>query len=135
MTSGVDVIIVSLLTLAIAQAIKCGLSWAKRGTFTINVFFEDGQMPSGHSATLTVLATGIFLVDGFSLTFAVALFLALFVIHDALHIRNEVGRHAEYLNKAKGKHLFKESTGHSPLEVFLGMLLGFLVTGAYFLFL
>ena len=131
MNPSAHVVVVSLLSLAIAQAVKCAIVWSKKGKLTIDVFFEDGQMPSAHSATLTALAVGVFLVDGFSLAFAVAFFLALFVIHDALHIRREVGRHAVFLNKMKGKHLFKETTGHSLNEVFMGMLLGFLVTGIY----
>ena len=131
MAQAIHVFIVSLGTLLLTQLLKFTILGLTTKKWDFYVLFEDGHMPSTHSATLTSLATTFYLIDGFSLLFVLALFFALFVIHDAFHVRREVGMHASFLNKLKGKQLFKETTGHSWKEVFVGVVLGYVVAIAY----
>ena len=91
----------------------------------------DGGMPSGHSATVASLATICGLTFGLqSVEFAIAAILAIIVCHDATGVRRETGRHAEILNELlqsleTGKPVdLKELVGHTPLQVFMGILIG-----------
>ena len=93
----------------------------------------DGGMPSGHSATVSSLATIIGLIQGFDTPeFAIAGILAVVVCHDAMGVRQETGKQAIMLNEIirilEGKELpevkLKELVGHTPLQVLAGILLG-----------
>ena len=107
----------------------------KRVDFTRLV--GDGGMPSGHSATVSSLATAAALVYGLgSFEFAIALVFAIVVCKDAMGVRLETGKQAainndiveafnvltseEKLPDAK----LKEFVGHTPLQVIAGILLG-----------
>ena len=91
----------------------------------------DGGMPSGHSATVASLATMCGLTFGLqSVEFAITAILAVIVCHDATGVRRETGKHAVILNELlqsleKGEPMdLKELVGHTPLQVFAGMLIG-----------
>lgn len=91
----------------------------------------DGGMPSGHSATVSSLATICGLSFGFgSVEFAISAILAIIVCHDATGVRRETGKHAEVLNELlksleTGKPMdLKELVGHTPVQVFAGILIG-----------
>ena len=105
-------------------------------------------MPSGHSATVTALATMCGLRAGFgSGIFAVAAILAIIVMHDALGVRRETGKQAlsiikiaEMLNEYFGEKDEKIKTdklkvlvGHTPLQVICGALVGASVVLIYVL--
>ena len=96
----------------------------------------DGGMPSGHSATVTSLATISALTYGFnSFQFAVTSLLAIIVCHDAMGVRLETGKQAviikelakafEDLTKEDLPEVkLKEFVGHTPIQVIAGILLG-----------
>jgi acid phosphatase family membrane protein YuiD len=93
----------------------------------------DGGMPSGHSATVSSLATIIGLMHGFDTPeFAIAGILAIVVCHDAMGVRQETGKQAIMLNEIirilEAEELpevkLKELVGHTPLQVLAGILLG-----------
>ena len=97
-------------------------------------------MPSGHSAIIISLATIIGLEEGFSSSlFAVSVVMAIIVIRDALGIRRYLGEHGKTLNilvkdlgndnvlEAKYPHLL-EHIGHTPLQVFIGSLMGLIIS-------
>ena len=91
----------------------------------------DGGMPSGHSATVSSLATICGLSCGFgSVEFAISGILAIIVCHDAMGVRRQTGKHAEILNKllqsfeAGTPVELKELVGHTPLQVLMGILIG-----------
>jgi acid phosphatase family membrane protein YuiD len=98
--------------------------------------FGDGGMPSGHSATVSSLATIAALTYGFgSFEFAITGILAIIVCHDAMGVRLEAGKHAKLLNilvdsfeKFSKNELpevvLKEFVGHTPLQVTTGIVLG-----------
>lgn len=97
----------------------------------------DGGMPSGHSATVTALAVSIGIEKGFdSALFALAFFVAIIVMHDAMGVRLETGKQSVVLNRLASvvydKELspekkFKEFVGHTPLQVVMGCLLGIVI--------
>ena len=97
----------------------------------------DGGMPSGHSATVSSLATAAALVYGLgSFEFAMAFIFAIVVCKDAMGVRLETGKQAAIINdiveafnvltseeKLPDAKL-KEFVGHTPLQVIAGILLG-----------
>ena len=103
-----------------------GLNWSR--------LVGDGGMPSGHSATVTAIAVSCGMELGFdSPIFAVACFMAIIVMHDAMGVRRETGKQSQVLNHlvevVYAKNLtpeekLKELVGHTPLQVFFGFLLG-----------
>ncbi len=91
-------------------------------------------MPSGHSATVTAMATTAALEYGLdSPIFAVTAIFGIVVMHDAMGVRREAGKHAEVLNNliaslnqdVPPEEVLKEFLGHTPLQVCFGALLGF----------
>jgi len=142
-----EIIIVSIFSWAVAQIIKTiihaimykGIDWKR--------LVGDGGMPSAHSATVTSLAIYTGLTYGFkSAVFAVALIFAIIVMHDAMGVRREAGRHAKALNELyenmdkenQDKEnptpdvMLKEFLGHSPLQVLMGALLGLAIALTYY---
>ena len=105
------------------------LDWAR--------LFGDGGMPSGHSATVTALAVTAGMEFGLSSgIFAVAAVLAIVVMHDAMGVRLEAGKHAKALNELMDLVIsgelspddkLKELLGHTPLQVCFGALLGLII--------
>ncbi len=100
----------------------------------------DGGMPSSHSATVTSVAVTTGLTAGFdSPVFAVAVFFAIIVMHDARGVRRETGKQAVVINDMlelfeqmgagtlTPEQTLKEFVGHSPLQVAAGAILGFIV--------
>ena len=107
----------------------------KRVDFTRLV--GDGGMPSGHSATVSSLATAAALVYGLgSFEFAIALVFAIVVCKDAMGVRLETGKQAAIINdiveafnvltseEKLSDAKLKEFVGHTPLQVIAGILLG-----------
>ncbi|KAG6425475.1 hypothetical protein SASPL_115913 [Salvia splendens] len=91
----------------------------------------SGGMPSSHSATVTALAVGVGLQDGFGgPEFATALVLACVVMYDATGVRLHAGRQAEILCELPAEHPLAESMplrellGHTPTQVAAGAVLG-----------
>ena len=114
----------------------------------VNLFvllFSTGGMPSSHSATVVGLTTAVGLDQGFNTAaFAISAILSIIVIIDATGVRYETGKQSKMLNKIvkemftdteNAETHFKEFIGHTPLQVFVGGLLGLAVGIAmYFVF-
>jgi len=96
-----------------------------------------GGMPSSHSAVVCSLSSLIGREYGFdSGIFAVAIITALIVMYDAAGVRRAAGKQAGILNKiletpglttAEVQERLTEALGHTPIQVFVGALLGFIV--------
>jgi len=126
----------SLLAWAVAQILKTIIYACAHKELDWERLFGDGGMPSGHSATVTALAVTAALEFGLaSPIFAVAAILAVVVMHDAMGIRLEAGKHAKMLNDLMdfvrsdltADDKLKELLGHTPLQVCSGALLGLVV--------
>lgn len=110
----------------------------------------DGGMPSGHSATVSAMATAAGFIYGFdTFEFAIACMLAIIVMHDAMGVRMETGRQGKVLNEMieffrtegfveafkKNDKMYefweaslKEFVGHTPLQVIAGCVLGIVIS-------
>ena len=129
-----QILVSSLLAWAAAQIIKTILYAAVHRQIDIHRLFGDGGMPSGHSATVTAMATTAALEYGLdSPIFAITAIFGIVVMHDAMGVRREAGKHAEVLNNliaslnqdVPPEEALKEFLGHTPLQVCFGALLGF----------
>lgn len=128
--------IVGLSSWAFAQVLKTIIHAALYKKLEWERLFGDGGMPSGHSATVTSVATMSALVFGLgSFEFAIAATLAIIVCHDAMGVRRETGKQAtiiiemvELLEAITKKDLpeakLKEFVGHTPLQVGAGIIIG-----------
>ena len=132
----------------IAQVLKTIIYAIINGKLSWERLFGDGGMPSGHSATVSSLATLTGLAYGLgSFEFAIATVLAIIVCHDAMGVRLETGKQAQLINEMQKiveilskKELpevkLKEFVGHTPMQVLAGIAIGILnATVFYYLIL
>jgi acid phosphatase family membrane protein YuiD len=147
-------LIAGLSAMIIAQIIKFPIHRAIHKEWFPMIVFSTGGMPSSHSAFVTALTSIIALEYGVnSIYFAISFTFAAIVMHDAIGIRREAGKHATVLNQIgqeignifkeikKGQDAesekidneLKELLGHEPLEVVFGFFLGVIV--AYLVYL
>ena len=109
--------------------------------FDLRILFSNGGMPSSHSSTVLALATAAAVSQGFaSPAFAISGILSVIVMNDAFGVRWQAGKQAQIINKMimelfSNKEEFdvklKEIIGHTPFQVFMGALLGFVIAIAY----
>ena len=96
------VLIAGISGWATAQVIKAILYTILNREFSLERLFGDGGMPSGHSATVSAMATMSLLHYGIgSFEFAVTAMLAIIVMHDAMGVRLETGKQAEVINELR----------------------------------
>lgn len=126
----------SLFAWAIAQLLKTVIYAVTNQTLDFHRLLGDGGMPSGHSATVTAMAVTSGMEYGLaSPLFAISSIVAIIVMHDAMGVRLEAGKHAKALNELlelfssdlESDVKLKEFLGHTPLQVFFGAALGLVV--------
>lgn len=116
----------------------------KTRDFLLRAIFGTGGMPSSHSATICAVGISIGIAEGLdSSLFALAVVMIIIVIRDATGVRLSTGQQAVALNQllddaykdTKMKYdKLKEIHGHTPLETFVGAIVGVLVSlGMYFI--
>jgi uncharacterized protein len=128
---------VSITGWAVAQTIKVVIGIIKEKRFNFRWFIGTGGMPSSHASGATALAVACGFDVGFnSAVFALAVMFAIVTMFDAQGVRRSTGQQAEILNKImddiywKGKieeDRLKELIGHTPIEVFIGGIIGFAI--------
>lgn len=106
----------------------------KTKKFNFKRILGAGGMPSSHSAVVTTLATLIGRYEGVNTSiFALSVIFACVVMYDAAGVRRAAGKQATLLNKlveTKGlngiqvQEKLVEVLGHTPLQVFVGAILG-----------
>lgn len=130
-----QVLVLSVISWAAAQMLKFLIAAALNRRFSIKYLITGGGMPSSHSSFVCTCATcTAFLCGTESVTFAIAVILALIVMYDAANVRKETGEQAKILNymmenwENTKPELFaaelKELIGHTWLQVFAGAVLG-----------
>ena len=131
-------LLTSLSSWGIVQIIKVIINAVIYKQYDWKRLFGDGGMPSGHSATVSSLATITGLVYGFqSFEFAFTTILAIIVCHDAMGVRMETGKQSMVLNEIiesldlmfsheVGEVKLKEMVGHTFPQVLVGITLGIL---------
>ena len=137
--TGYEVIFYGLLAAFIAQLIKVITYICIHKKINFKIFTTTGGMPSSHTAGVIALSTAVGLIEGFdSIPFAVSIGFSLIVMQDASGVRRAAGKTAATLNRlvdefvqknkeVKPYEALKELLGHTPLEVFCGMILGIVV--------
>lgn len=132
-------LILPIVAFGIAQLSKVLLKSRKKKIHLLD-FFAYSDMPSGHTAVVTALATTIGFMEGVSSPiFALSFVFASVVITDAIGLRNYLGQHGktlnvlvkdlredEFLDNRYPKLL--EHIGHTPLQVIIGALIGIIVS-------
>lgn len=135
---------------AVAQVLKTCIYALVNHEVRWERMIGDGGMPSGHSATVSAMATASGILYGVqSFEFAIACMLAVIVMHDAMGVRMETGRQGKVLNEMieffrtegfveafkKNDKMYefweaslKEFVGHTPLQVGAGCILGILIS-------
>lgn len=121
----------------IAQLLKIVVSLLLLKKLNFQLFISSGGFPSSHSATVSALALGIGKYYGWdSPIFAVSAIYGMIVLYDAAGVRQAAGKQAEVLNKlverlSQGSDFaqdrLKELIGHTPFEVFGGVIVGIIV--------
>ena len=104
-------------------------------------FLGDGGMPSSHTATVSSMAAFAGMSCGFaSFEFAIAALFTMIVCRDAVGVRRETGKQNLIINELKkmieSKEIaeikLKKFVGHTPLQVFGGLLVGIAVASVMF---
>ena len=125
----------SLISCLTAQVLKIAFNLFSAGELRFGIIFETGGMPSSHSALITSLTSGLGMDLGFDgPIFAFAVGISLIVMYDASGVRRSAGLNAKEINKLsrtfdeKSNLNLKETLGHSKLEVFVGSIIGPLIS-------
>jgi uncharacterized protein len=128
------ILLASSLAWVVAQVSKTIYELIRQRELRLSRLVSSGGMPSSHSALVTGLATATGRVMGLSsATFAITVVLASIVMYDAAGVRRAVSIQARILNQmideAFQGHPFaekrlRELIGHTPIQVFVGGLLG-----------
>ena len=135
-----EMLVTASLAWFIAQVLKTIIHALLTKDFEIERMYGSGGMPSCHSATVTALATSACFLHGpGSSEFAISVILAIIVMYDARGVRRETGIQAKVINdlvdflddvhteiKTPDEKL-KEFIGHTPLQVVIGAILGFVI--------
>lgn len=132
----------------LAQVMKFFIVLMQIKRFQWERLIGAGGFPSSHTALVVGLTTALGYKEGVSSElFIVALVFSLVVMYDASGVRREAGRQAQILNqllehfKTRGVQvhmdgtsgrMLKELLGHTPLEVFGGAILGYVVASIIF---
>lgn len=133
------ILIASIAGWATAQIIKTIIDFGFNKELNVERLVGAGGMPSSHSATVCSLCAACAICKGInSAEFAITFMLAFIVMHDAMGVRRETGKQAEFLNQISalfsdmegyptidGK--LKVLVGHTPLQVVVGGILGIII--------
>ncbi len=135
--------IIPVIVGCITQATKFALSIVKHGKIEIKYLLTSGHMPSSHTAFVISLTTMIAFKEGLlSTLFAASFVFSYIIIYDALYIRSNIGYNGRSINKLVSEisginkenyPTLRERVGHKPSEVFVGGVMGFILTVALML--
>ncbi len=136
--TGNRILNIAIIACLVAQIIKPFITLIFERKFKVRRMFENGGMPSSHSATVVALATAIARVYGInSPYFAIAAIFAFVVMFDAAGVRRAAGEQAKVLNymmehwRETTPEIFteqlRELIGHTPFQVIMGAILGLVI--------
>ncbi len=98
--------------------------------------YRSGGMPSAHTTVIVSLCTVLgYRLGTQSPEFGIASIMAAIIMYDAMNVRHAVGEHAvairamipKIFKKAIPELTVHQSSGHTPLEVLVGILIGVVV--------
>ncbi len=119
-----------------AQVAKIFIKGFGQHDWNWRYIYRSGGMPSAHSTVIVSLCT----VLGYKLgtkspEFGIACIMAAIIMYDAVNVRHAVGEHAvairamipKIFKKVMPELTIHQSSGHTPLEVLVGILIGVVV--------
>lgn len=131
-----------VLSALVAQSIKIIRGAIVERKFNFYWLLGTGGMPSAHSAAVVSLVICIGKEVGSSSPFfTLSIIFALITMFDAQTWRRSIGFQAKLLNKIMedfqegkevGEDRLKELVGHTPIEVFMGGLIGVVITFMFY---
>ena len=119
-----------ILAYMLSQPIKGIIQFIKERKFSLHTtLFGTGGMPSSHSAFVSALFGSVYITEGISTGFAIALAFGLVTLRDAVGVRMAAGNQAKVLNAIIEKQRLNfqplnVSLGHKPKEVVAGIATG-----------
>lgn len=138
------IIKVSFVSWLTAQVLKTIINFYFTKKFSMERMVGAGGMPSSHTALVIALTISTARYCGVdSPNFAVAVILAAIVMYDAMGVRRAAGEQAKIINRMvddwfERAHFdeniqpqvkqLKEMLGHTPIEVFGGLIVGVVVS-------
>ena len=137
--TGYEALFTGISAVILAQITKFFVHLIWKRKVDLRLFTTTGGMPSSHTAGVIALSTSVALLEGLdSISFEISLGFSLIIMQDASGVRRAAGTTAATLNRlvdefiqknqeVKPYETLKELLGHTPLEVFCGMLLGIAV--------
>lgn len=127
-----------IASIFVAQSLKIFTGLIKDKKFNFFWVMGTGGMPSAHSAAVVSLVVCVAKEVGTgSMLFALSVLFALINMFDAQTWRRSIGFQARVLNrmvedfqegKKIGESRLRELVGHTPIEVFIGAIVGIAVT-------
>lgn len=121
----------------VAQIVKLFTTHWNRNFSFIRFFFGSGGMPSSHTSACAALTVSCLIRDGSSSATAISCLLLFIVMVDASGVRRVTGQQSEILNATLDAlrdtepdlpdEKLKEMIGHTPRQVFVGLLVGIAV--------
>ena len=122
-----NIFIATSASFLVAGGLKILITYFRKEKIRFSMALSTGGMPSSHTAVVVALTTSIFMHEGFTTPFMVSLFFSLVVMSDAIGVRMETGKQAKALNKMLKTKEFNEKSGHTPLQVLGGLIVGILM--------
>lgn len=132
-----EIVLTAALAWVIAQSIKVILRLVNKHVFDWRLLFSSGGFPSAHSAFVTAISAQIGFLEGVqSSIFALSFGFWCVVVYDSFGVRRAVGIQAQVLNRIQEEVAdvtgetfipIKEILGHTPIQVFFGVLLGLFI--------
>ena len=129
--------IAAVISFIVAQVLKPILNAAAGKGWEWHLLKTTGGMPSSHSSTATAITSSIAMTEGLaSPLFALAFFVTIVIMNDAMNVRYETGKHSKLLNEWSqilsdmhkngpfSPQNFKTMVGHSSIQVIAGAVLG-----------
>lgn len=129
--------VAALIALLMSQTIKVIYYYFTEKKLNLRHFIEASGLPSSHSAMVAALTITVGFINGFASSFfAICFVVSIIVMYDAMGVRLAAGKQAFAINKIieeiyedkiSEKERLKELIGHTPVEVFVGGILGLLI--------
>ncbi|MEZ4675259.1 MAG: divergent PAP2 family protein [Caldilineaceae bacterium] len=125
-----DILLSCLVAWLLSQVVKALLNlWQQHSVNLLQAIFATGGMPSAHAASVTALTTAIFLAEGVSTAFTVAVILMFVTLRDAVGVRLAAGEQAKVVNELVAQLNLAHPAlhvdhGHTTVQVVAGVVVG-----------
>ena len=137
MNISIQIVLTAIITLIVVQTIKLTTDGIKGNYNLKSIMSVYGGMPSSHTATVISLTTLVGYYAGVeSVSFGISIIFSAIVIIDAMMFRGYVDHNSLALKKLvdklpesekKNMHPIVTKLKHTPLQVFVGALIGFAI--------